>query len=367
MTSPKTIEELDKNFAAPQTADGLHWYDIRSLPLEGLGWLTDARKLPFDRLPARAKGKVRDNLWALSEHSAGIHVRFVSNAPEIAAKWKLRNANLAMPHMPSTGMSGLDLYVRDHGRWHWAGLGRPSAIENSTTLVKIHPPADGGIDGTGSREYILYLPLYNGVESVQLGFPTGTTFRPAPAWLGQPNAKPIVFWGTSITQGGCAARAGMAYPAIIGRRLESPTINLGFSGNGPLELDFGQFVAELDPAVYVLDNLPNMQTDGVTKMTEPVVQMLRAAHPSTPIVLVENIIYQTTLSDTPTPASLSKNNELRAAFGRLLAAGVQNIHLVSSEYLLGLDGEGTVDGSHPTDLGFFRMADLLTPVLRPLI
>ena len=363
MTQPKTIEELDKNFASPKAAAGLLWFDIRSLPIAGLGWANDERLMPFDRLPARAKGKVRDNLWALSEHAAGIHVRFVSDALEIGAQWKLRNANLAMPHMPATGVSGLDLYVRDRGRWHWVGLGRAAAVENSATLVKIHPPADGGVDGRGGREYLLYLPLYNGVASVQLGFPAGTTFRPAPAWPG----RPIVFWGTSITQGGCASRPGMAYPAIIGRRLESPTINLGFSGNGPMELDFCQFITELDPSVYVLDNLPNMAADAVVKMTEPVVAMLRAAHPTTPIVLVENIVYQNTLSDTPILAGLTNNSALQAAFGRLLAAGVKNIHLVSSEYLLGVDGEGTVDGAHPTDLGFLRLAELLAPVLRPLI
>ena len=134
-----------------------------------------------------------------------------------------------------------------------------------------------------------------------------------------------------------------------------------------MELDFGQFVAELDPAVYVLDNLPNMAADAVTKMTEPLVRMLQAAHPQTPIVLVENIVYQHTLSDTPVPASRNINNELHAVYGRLLAAGVKNVHLASSEYLLGTDGEGTVDGAHPTDLGFYRMADFLVPVLRPLL
>ena len=366
MNRPKIIEELDKNFASPKAAYGLLWYDIRSLHLEGLGWQNDERFVPFDWLPARAKPVVRANLWTLSEHAAGIHVRFVTDAKEIGAKWKLRCANLSMPHMASTGMSGLDLYMRDRGHWRWIGLGRAKSVDNSATLVKLPPPVDGGVDGKSGREYMLYLPLYNSVESVQLGLPEGATFRKAPSWPGKPDAKPLLFWGTSITQGGCASRAGMSYPSIIGRMLERPTLNLGFSGSGPMELETGQFIAELDPAVFVLDNLSNMTAEDVSKMVEPVTALLRAARPETPIVFVENIvIYQNTLSDKPSIAEHNVN--LRAVFGRLLAAGVKNIHLVSGQYLLGADYEGTVDGLHPTDLGFMRMAEAMSPVLRALI
>jgi lysophospholipase L1-like esterase len=159
----------------------------------------------------------------------------------------------------------------------------------------------------------------------------------------------------------------MAYPALIGRMLERPTLNLGFSGNGWMELEVGRLIAELDPAIYVLDNLPNMDAARVEKMTEPLVALLRAARPHTPIVLVENIRYQYTLSDTPTPLHAAKNTMLRAVFAHMRANGVSNIYLVPGEALLGSDGEGTVDGCHPTDLGFLRMAEALTPVLRALL
>lgn len=354
MNQPPSLEQLDQNFAAPKLADGMLWHDARSLRLAGLGWRNDERFAPYDRLPARAKPVVREAVWTLSEFSAGIHVRFHTDATEIAARWRLRNANLSMPHMPSTGMSGLDLYTRDQGRWHWVGLGRATALENKATLVKLHP---------GTREYLLYLPLYNGIATLEIGVPEGATLTPGPAWPG----KPILFYGTSITHGGCASRAGMAYPSILSRRLESESINIGFSGNGWMELEIGRFIAELDPAVYVLDNLPNMHPEGVAKMTEPLVNLLRAARPTTPIVLVENIVYQQTLSDSPTPGHAGKNRELRAAFQRLQAAGVPHLHYVPADNLLGTDGEGTVDGTHPTDLGFLRMAEVLAPVLRPLV
>ena len=139
----------------------------------------------------------------------------------------------------------------------------------------------------GRREYLLYMPLYNGVSSVEIGIPADRTIaRPAPR--AEDRRKPIVFYGTSITQGGCASRPGMVHTAILGRRLDRPVINLGFSGNGVMEPEIATLLAELDPAVYVLDCLPNMTAAQVEQRVEPFVRTLRKAHPSTPIVLAED-------------------------------------------------------------------------------
>ncbi|MBI2191500.1 MAG: SGNH/GDSL hydrolase family protein [Planctomycetes bacterium] len=355
---PNRIEELDRNFASPEASEGLLWYDIRAWGLEGQGWTeTEA---PFDRLPARAKGLVRPPVWELSRHSAGLAVRFVTSSSKVGARWTLRSPNLAMDHMPATGVSGLDLYVRDRCRWHWLSIGRPKAQSNSAMLANLHPAPAGG------REFLLYLPLYNGVDSVRIGLTPDAQVQRAPGWPGTAHQKPIVFYGTSIVQGGCASRPGTAYPAVVGRHLERPTINLGFSGNGPMDPEMAGLLGELDASVYVLDCVPNMGAALVRERTENFVRALRSARPSTPIVLLENIVYQATLSDTPEPAHEPKNAELRAAFARLLAAGTSGLHLVPGEYLLGHDGEATVDGTHPTDVGFLRMADRLVPVLRPL-
>src|SRR5262249_47654418 len=153
-------------------------------------------------------------------------------------------------HMPATGVSGLDLYVKtEAGKWHWLAIGRPSKQSNHVSLVSGLP--------AGKHEYLLYLPLYNRVSSVEIGLAKDQKLEkaePRPA----ERQKPIVFWGTSITQGGCASRPGMVHTAILGRRLDRPVINLGFSGNGKMEPEMADLLAELDPAVYVLDCLPNL-------------------------------------------------------------------------------------------------------------
>lgn len=347
------IDRLDPNFAAREAGDDLLWYDIRELGVEGRGW-SDTESF-YDRLPAKAKRQVREPVWILSQNSAGMAVRFVSDSPSIAAAWKLRCAALAMAHMPALGVSGLDLYVEVKGAWRWVGSGQPSAFPtNKLTLANV-PKA--------TRRFLLYLPLYNGIESVLIGIPRDAVIGKAPLHP-RATAKPVVFYGTSIVQGGCASRPGMAYPAIIGRRLHRPIVNLGFSGNGPMELEIARLMVEIDASIYVLDCLPNMSAEMVLERTEPFVRILRDASPRTPIVLVENIVWQSTLPETKQPDHVRKNKCLREALARLRKAGIRGLHLVSGEKLLGCDWEGTVDGVHPNDIGFMRMADVLTPAIR---
>ena len=157
----------------------------------------------------------------------------------------------------------------------------------------------------------------------------------------------------------------MAYPAILGRRLGYPAINLGFSGNGKMEPELGDLIAEVEVAAYVLDCLPNMTPELVAERIEPFVKALRSARPGIPIVLVENIVYQTA-AFLPGHKNkyAEKNTALRAAHQRLLGEGIERLYYVPCDTLLGSDGEATVDGVHPTDLGFLRIADALAPVLQ---
>ena len=157
----------------------------------------------------------------------------------------------------------------------------------------------------------------------------------------------------------------MAYTAILGRRLNRPMINLGFSGNGPMELEVGRFMAELDPVLYVLDCLPNMEAQQVTERAVPFVKLLRQSHPDTPILLVENITY-TNAGYLPArrESYTSKNSALQKAYQQMVSEGFKKIFYLRGDQLLGHDGEPTVDGTHPTDLGFLRMADVMEPVLR---
>ncbi|GIW79235.1 MAG: hypothetical protein KatS3mg105_1042 [Gemmatales bacterium] len=347
-------------FAMPAVAQqgDLVWHDISKLPIEGKGW--QKTKAFYDRLPAKAEKMVRSPVWELSRHSSGLCVRFVTDATTIHAHWVLTSQRLAMNHMPATGVSGLDLYVKtEEGKWRWLAVGRPSAVTNRVRLVSGIP--------AGKREYLLYLPLYNGVSSVAIGVPKTASFSPAPP-RPENRRKPIVFYGTSITQGGCASRPGMVHTAIIGRWFDRPIINLGFSGNGRMEQELATLMAELDPAVYVLDCLPNITADDVSKRTGPFVRILRKARPETPIVLVEDRSYADSfLVTSKRQRNLDSRKALRKAFEQLRADGIKELYYLEGENLLGDDGEGTVDSSHPTDLGFLRQADAFLKVLRPLL
>jgi len=352
-----TAQPLDPTKA--KADDKLLWYDILNLDVEGKGW-TDT-KSPFDRFPAKAEGKVRDAVWNLSRDSAGMCVRFVTDSPVIQARWTLTKANLAMPHMPATGVSGLDLYIRDakSGKWRWLGVGQPRAQTNTLLLASGIP--------AGKHEFMLYLPLYNGVTSVEIGIAKEKSIEKAPPYpKGQ--QKPIVFYGTSITQGGCASRPGMVHTSIIARKLDCPVINLGFSGNGKMEEPVVDLMTELDASIYVIDCLPNMSAAEVTKSTGPLVEKLRKAHPDVPIVLVEDRSYTNSVV-LPGPRQRNETSRaaLKAEYQKLIDAKVTKLFYIEGEKLLGDDGEGTVDSSHPTDLGFMRQADAFIEVLTPIL
>lgn len=348
--APAALQRIEP-LPATQPADQARWYDAAQLDIEGRGW-TDTPG-PYDRLPARAESKVRQAVWNLSRRSAGLCVHFVTDSSNINARWTVTSNSLAMNHMPATGVSGLDLYVRSEGRWRWVGNGRPVTATTEAQLVGNLPK--------GPHECLLFLPLYNGTQSLQIGLTAGATMsRPAPR-----KDRAICVYGTSIDQGGCASRPGMAWTAIISRRLDRPVVNLGFSGNGWMEPEMAELLSELDPAVYVLNCLHNMKTEWIAERVEPFVLRLRKSHPATPIILVEATRSESGLVlPNVRKIDAERNQMLQAACQRLIAQGVGNLHYVPATLLLGTDGEATVDGVHPTDLGFLRMADALEPALR---
>jgi len=352
------IEKLDKNFAPRQIEAGTQWIDIREFAIEGKAFSDTERH--FDRWPARAKGVVPDAVWQLSRHSAGIAARFVTDANQISARWSLLHERLEMGHMPSTGVSGIDLYTRFEGRWRWLGIGVPSKFPTNEAALNAHT-------SPGKREMLMYLPLYNGADDVFVGIPEGATIEQPPAWTGI-KAKPICFYGTSILHGGCASRPGLAYPAQISRALDHPHYNFGFSGNGRCEAEVARLLAELDPIAYLIDPLPNMTADVVTERMDTFLDILRDARPTTPIVLVENITYQSAYAiPVRYERYTAANAVLRDIFAKRVATGDKNLYLVPGDKLLGDDSEGTVDGTHPNDLGFYRMAQVIGEALRPFV
>jgi hypothetical protein len=286
-------------------------------------------------------------------------VRFTAATTEIRARWTLTNKNLAGANITAIASSGLDLYAKtDAGKWRWLGMGQPAFPDSAATLVSDIPATE--------REFMVYLPLRNGVTSLEFGVPKGATIKPGPARAA--DSKPIVFYGTSITHGIGASRSGMTHVAMLGRTFNREVINLGFSGNGRMEPEVVKFVAELDPAVFVLDCLPNMGPEQVTARTAPGVKTLRAAHPDTPILLVEDRNMQTGfLVEARRKGNEANHAALREAFAALKAENVPAVYYLEGANLLGDDGEGTVDGSHPTDLGFTRQAAEFERVLRPVL
>jgi len=338
---------LDPQQGIQDPCDPAVWYDGKLLALEGRGW--EETESYYDRLPAKARDMVRPPVWGLSHHTAGMCLYFATNAESVKVRWTVRGENLAMPHMPATGVSGIDLYAKtDDGRWFFRQNGRPQAVSNAATFAV-----------TPGSACMLYLPLYNGVESIAIGIQRDKALSTPVAPIHKYD-RPIVCYGTSITQGGCASRPGMAYTAIVQRQLDIPVINLGFSGNGRMEPEMADLLAELDPAVYVLDCIWNMSAEMVSERVEPFVRKLRQARPDTPVLLAEDCSVSNT---TPT----DKGTILRRIYQELKADGIAHLYFLPNRDMLGDDGDGTVDGVHPNDLGMMRQAATFSKSLAALL
>ncbi|MBI9065362.1 MAG: hypothetical protein JEZ14_25485, partial [Marinilabiliaceae bacterium] len=240
--------------------------------------------------------------------------------------------------------------------WRWVGGNKPTKQNNTDCLVK-------GL-AEGERLFQLNLPVYNGVEMLEIGIPANSTLEKP-----EPRKKlPIVFYGTSIMQGGVASRPGLNIPAVIGRRLDSPIVNLGFCGCGRMDESVVELLAELNPSVYVIDCLPNMDMDMVTQRAEPLVNNLRKVHSETPILLVEE-------HDHPSPDLFpgkkkeiqSKNKALQLCYEKLIQSGCENLYYLSSEGLIGADSEGTGDGIHPNDRGMSHYINAYERALHAIV
>ncbi|MGI6457068.1 MAG: SGNH/GDSL hydrolase family protein, partial [bacterium] len=217
------------------------------------------------------------------------------------------------------------------------------------------------------REYVLYLPLYNGVNIHAIGLNPEARIEKTQDFA---IPKPVVYYGTSITQGGCASRAGMSYQAILSRQLNLDFVNQGFSGNGLGEKEVAELVAEIDASCFVLDFMANHKDrESLEEVYEPFVRYIRAKHPATPIVLLTRIY--TTREDSihgGRELTEAKRDVIRQVAAKLIQEGDQNIHLVEGHDLLGpTEGDGLVDGFHPNDLGFQLMAERLETILFNLL
>ena len=325
------------------------FYDAQPY-LEGMAF-DDAP--PFSRLPLNAEELVRKPVWDLSRNSAGVVAHFISDATEIHIQWELLN-NFHMVHMAGTGIRGLDLYVKHDKNWFHLGTGKPYKEENTRRLIK-NLSAE-------PREYMLYCPLYDGLKSLSIGLNPEATIEK----IGRKD-KPLVFYGTSITQGGCVSRPGMAYPAIIGRMLNRESINLGFSGNGRMDPKIVDYISEIDAACYVFDCFPNMDIKMIKERAEVELKKLLEAHPKTPVLLVPNIMEEDGWFDPEVyNANVAENTEVTAIYNRLKKSH-KNLYMIPFKQIRNVSVEGTVDGIHLTDLGAMRMAEVMEKWIKRIV
>ncbi|MEG2471270.1 MAG: SGNH/GDSL hydrolase family protein, partial [Bacteroidales bacterium] len=260
----------------------------------------------FNRLPQDINGVVRKDVWDLGRNSAGIAVRFRTNSKCIGAKWTLLN-NFNMAHMAGTGIRGMDLYSYTNGEWIFAGTAQPNGKESANIFRR-------NMDGN-YRDYIMYLPLYDGIVKLEIGIDSAAVieYPKEQSLLGnmqRNKSLPIVFYGTSVTQGGCASRPGMAYPAIIERKLNRETINLGFSGNGRMDKVMADKIATIKAYAYVVDCLANCTYDIVKDSTEYFIKTIAGANPKVPVYMVSNYCYPYQYLDSNFRKDLGEENTL---------------------------------------------------------
>ena len=326
------------------------WYNAAELRIDSKGW--EDTPTPYCRLSKAVKDNVPVSVWNLSKQSAGLLVHFNTDSAEISLQWTL-TGTLAMPHMPATGVSGIDLYHRsEKGHWQFLHNARPTAKKNNA-VIKVNNAK------RNLREYKIYLPLYNGIESLEIGVSKDAAFSQPPV----SKNKPIVYYGTSITQGACASRPGMAYTAMLDRILDRPIINLGFSGSGKMESIMSKTIAEIDAEVFVIDclwNLSSTEDKLIEQRTTTLIKTIRNSHANTPILFVGQ-------SHFKEPHPTTKTKVLQRVINKSIDEGIKNIHFIEGNDLLGDDKDATVDGCHPNDLGMKRHADVLAPAIRKLI
>ncbi len=291
----------------------------------------------------------------LLTNSAGLAICFKTNSKNISAKWCVTNRKAAN-NMTPIAQKGLDLYIKKDGKWQFAGVGRPSDVCSEFTLVK-------NMDAT-EKECMLFLPLYDELKNLEIGIDQKSSI----ASLENPFRKRIAIYGSSIVQGASAGRPGMAYPAILSRKTGLYFMNLGISGNAKMEKAAARMVSDIEADAFVLDCIPNPSPDEIKERAEYFIKTIRENHPKAPIICIQTIIREHSYFDLAVQNNVRKQNEeITNAFNRLKAAGMKDIYLITAEKLLGNDHDATTDGTHPNDLGFFRMAEQLTPQITKIL
>ena len=325
----------------------MQYHNILEEPFEIYG-LAVAEEGRFWRLPVELHDKVNDGVTWLSKNTAGARVRFATDSGHICVKYTLTNGGI-MNHMPLTGMSGVDcLYRNADGYYSYGG----DAAPGDANAVEVEGNFWGYVTESGKfRTVTLHLPLYNGITHMEIAVEDGKRLeKPAKYTI----EKPICFYGSSITQGGCASRPSNAYTSLIGAQLDADHINLGFSGNGKGEANVAEYIASLELSAFVMDydhNAPD--ADHLRATHEKFFRIIREKQPLLPVVFVSKPDF-----DSNQPENLLRESIIRETYENALKNGDRNVYFVPGSSLFEAEwrSQCTVDGCHPNDLGMWRMA-----------
>lgn len=351
----KSIASIDPNFAIAENVlqSRMTYYRIAESPslVSGITWQDGC----FHRLPKEVAEKVSDGVFQLHFHTAGGRIRFCTNSSRISITACLNHVS-KMPHFAFSGSIGFDLYEQVDNKQIFLGAAIPP-LDVTDRLEYIWE-----LNSSEMHELTLHLPLYSGVDDIYIGIDQNATFSAAPSYA---YPKPVVYYGSSITQGGCASRPGNAYPNQISLMLDCDHINLGFSGNAKAEDSMADYISKLDISVFVYDYDHNAPDEAHLAAThERMYQTIRAAQPNLPIIMLS--MPKCKPSDTP---KLQRRFEIiRQTYQNAIASGDKNVYMIPGTDLLGDCTEiATVDNCHPNDLGFYLMAKKLAPLIRQLL
>lgn len=353
----KDISSLDQNLKVETflPEKDLSFYDVRQAPFQLYGLYEPQKESAFKRLPDAVAKNVSEGVAALALNTAGGRVRFQTNSRYVAIKAALPNVTY-MPHMPLSGSSGFDLYVTESGRSAFHGTFMPPNDPNGGYESILYFP------DSRNRDLTINFPLYNEVTALYVGLEADAALS---SGSGYRHEKPVLYYGSSITQGGCASRPGNSYQAIISRRYDCDYLNFGFSGNARGEAFFMDYLAQLDYSIFVLDydhNAPS--ADHLEATHHRAYEIIRGYQPTRPVILISKPDFR-----FDRPEDRERRSIIYSTYLKAVRSGDQNVYFIDGYSLFGGEGRDgcTVDGCHPNDLGFYRMADVIGSLVGRLL